>query len=287
MKRIVRNTILISATFIIGAFSGYHLVVNEQTSIQKQENIEQVILTPTAATEAKALEKHSIAESQPNNGNALTLLQDENKELKELIAQLDTRLKSQREKVKKLFQSRKNSGDTKQKLSAALDRNKLLEDKLIQYEPDLVRADETISDEQLAEVFAELPDSFYFKGIPASRREVIVDYHQQPEDLDEGYALQQKISDFIHTHPRAPEVTLTSLTCKQTQCELYIEEKVTRKNLLDQGYKKEEIMEIQRTQDSAQKTIINDLRKHSTIVVRSKAHLSSYFYGYYLFELSS
>lgn len=72
-----------------------------------------------------------------------------------------------------------------------------------------------------------------------AERNEIYNFHQEEEDLDWGYNMQNNISDFISTHYNANEVNLVSVICKQQRCELLIIQHVDeawRKIAQDLGY---------------------------------------------------
>lgn len=55
-------------------------------------------------------------------------------------------------------------------------------------------------------------------------RDDIYDFHNQPEDLDEGFDLSHNISSFIVSHADSFGVELNSVICKKSYCELLIKE---------------------------------------------------------------
>jgi len=80
-----------------------------------------------------------------------------------------------------------------------------------------------ITDEQMMlladDTFAE-----FRRGYRGKQRDKIFDFHKQKEDLDWGYDMQTKISDFILTHYNANGVQLFGVSCKQVNCEILINE---------------------------------------------------------------
>ena len=80
-----------------------------------------------------------------------------------------------------------------------------------------------ITDEQM---MALVNDDFseFRRGYRGAQRDKIFDFHQLDEDLDWGYDMQTKISDFILTHYSANDVRLRAIACKEVSCELLIEE---------------------------------------------------------------
>lgn len=80
-----------------------------------------------------------------------------------------------------------------------------------------------ITDEQM---MALINDDFseFRRGYRGVQRDKIFDFHQQEDDLDWGFDMQTKISDFIITHYSANGVRLSAITCKEISCELLIEE---------------------------------------------------------------
>jgi len=56
-------------------------------------------------------------------------------------------------------------------------------------------------------------------------RDEIFDFHHQPEDLDKGFDLSHNISSFIVSHAYSFGVELNSVICKESYCELLINEK--------------------------------------------------------------
>ena len=67
--------------------------------------------------------------------------------------------------------------------------------------------------------------SIYRRAQRGKLRNEIYDFHQQEEDLDWGYDMQIKISDFIQMHNHANKVVLSGVTCKEFICELLIKNK--------------------------------------------------------------
>lgn len=55
-----------------------------------------------------------------------------------------------------------------------------------------------------------------------AQRNDIYNFHQEKDDLDWGYNMQNHISDFILTHYNANEISLISVICKHQQCELLV-----------------------------------------------------------------
>ena len=80
-----------------------------------------------------------------------------------------------------------------------------------------------ITDEQM---MALVKDDFseFRRSYRGAQRDKIFDFHQQEVDLDWGYDMQTKMSDFILTHYSANGVSLSAINCKKIDCELLIEE---------------------------------------------------------------
>jgi len=62
-------------------------------------------------------------------------------------------------------------------------------------------------------------------GHTGKARDDIHDFHQADEDLDWGYSMSQKISDFISTHEKGFAIEMVSIICKDSSCELLLKEK--------------------------------------------------------------
>lgn len=60
-----------------------------------------------------------------------------------------------------------------------------------------------------------------YRGV---QRDTIYNFHQQEDDLDWGYEMQTKISDFILTHYNANGVNLDAINCNNISCEILIKE---------------------------------------------------------------
>jgi len=84
-----------------------------------------------------------------------------------------------------------------------------------------------VTDEQM---MALVNDTFaeFRRGYRGKQRDKIFDFHQQEDDVDWGYDMKTKLSDFILTHYNANDVQLSGISCKQASCELLIIE--TEKN---------------------------------------------------------
>jgi len=80
-----------------------------------------------------------------------------------------------------------------------------------------------ITDKEFLELVPEDYENLVinFRG---KMRDDIYDFHNQPEDLDVGFALSHNISSFIVSHAHSFGVELNSVTCKGASCEVLIKE---------------------------------------------------------------
>ena len=81
--------------------------------------------------------------------------------------------------------------------------------------------DSDISTEQMEALVVE-PFKSNIGSFSGVERNNIYNFHQADDDVDWGYDMQNYISDFILTHYDANDVSVTSVICKQQQCELLV-----------------------------------------------------------------
>jgi len=122
----------------------------------------------------------------------------------------------------------------KQEIEDERHKNKLLEKELAELNPNRV------SSQQVQSLFPEEYRGL-FNTIHAKTREDILDFNQQPQDLDWGYQTEQAILNIITVSQYNSKVKLVSVNCKIKRCEILLAETTTSKMLATQGYTTEEI----------------------------------------------
>ncbi len=85
--------------------------------------------------------------------------------------------------------------------------------------------DSDISTEQMEALVVE-PFKSNIGSFSGVERNNIYNFHQTDDDADWGYNMQNYISDFVLTHYDADGINLTSVLCKQQQCELLVIQQV-------------------------------------------------------------
>jgi hypothetical protein len=83
--------------------------------------------------------------------------------------------------------------------------------------------DSVITEEQMMSL---IDDSYteHRRSYRGVQRDTIYNFHQQEEDIDWGYEMRTKISDFILTHYNANGVNLDAVHCNKISCEVLIKE---------------------------------------------------------------
>lgn len=194
------------------------------------------------------------------------------------------------EQLKAVVSYRNSSKRLKQQLEQIDERlqqsnieNSLLMNKLKEYDPEAVKNLAT----NIEVVKDALPQgiSRRINRLSPSMREKVVDFHQnEDQHVDESNVYQQSIYDFITSHYNGHLVNISSLKCKNSACELYLEEKINRKTLKDQGISGDELKAVY-AQEPAFKTIVNDLKNMSSIEMTHTSSTSSRFTSYMLFKV--
>jgi hypothetical protein len=127
--------------------------------------------------------------------------------------------------VREVTSIMKINSDLKQKY-------KILEQELLQSKQKIESLNRQVgelddSDITDKELLAFVPKDYenlvvHFRG---QTRDEIFDFHNQPEDLEKGFDLSHNISSFIEGHSYSFGVELSSVICKESYCELLINEK--------------------------------------------------------------
>ena len=200
--------------FVTGALFGYFansFLTNTAMPINTSDDTVKYIETQLTSNKNShrtnhkedGVDKHVIEEAQVVKiTNINTASNDQNKL---------TTLSSQLDKLTEKYQDLQN-------------KYKKINIRLKQVTFEIESLDESdITDEQMMllvdDTFAEFRRDYRGK-----QRDKVFDFHQQKEDLDWGYDMQTKISDFVLTHYSANGVQLFGVSCKQVNCEVLINE---------------------------------------------------------------
>jgi len=198
--------IILFLVFAVGMLSGYfaNSIVNKTPitiEVNASKGLESKFPLVTAKTTFvnKQPKKQSLNTSSATN-DSVAMRQKELTGLTAQIEHLDNKFKN---------------------LQSKYDKNN---NRLIQLTMEMETLDESsITDDQMMTL---VKDDFseFRRDYRGAQRDRIFDFHQQEEDLDWGYDMQTRISDFILTHYNTVNVQLTSVKCKQHSCELLIKE---------------------------------------------------------------
>lgn len=96
-------------------------------------------------------------------------------------------------------------------------RNQLLERQVRSQEPS------DISDDQM-KALLEAPFNDFLTIFKGQNRDEVYDFFNQEPDPNWGFQMEQKISDFVATHHKAPYVSLAGISCKVDTCEVRLVE---------------------------------------------------------------
>lgn len=208
--------------FVIGSLFGYFansLLTSSTAPTNTSDNTVEFIEKQLTAQKTSSVDKHLIEEIQTVEITERHTASSNQNKLTKLSSQID--------KLTQQYQDLQN-------------KYKKTNIRLKQVTFEIESLDESdITDEQMMllvdDTFAEFRRDYRGK-----QRDKIFDFHQQKEDLDWGYDMQTKISDFIVTHYNANGVQLIGVTCKQINCEVLISE--IEKNswsLISEGLRKQ------------------------------------------------
>jgi hypothetical protein len=120
-------------------------------------------------------------------------------------------------------------------------------------------------------------------GLPPKLKQDISNFHQQEPDLDWGYQKQQ-LSDFISTQTNSEYISLTSIKCKIDQCEIIMDELITKESMAQQGVDRDEIQTIIDTQQPKYKQIFDDMLTTPALNMRPSLHMPNRFGIYMLLK---
>lgn len=225
--------------------------------------------------------------SLPELAKQYKYLLEENDKLREKlknIAQEDTKLRliDNFRKSNKWLKTQVN--EQEEQLKSALIEASLLANKLQEYDPEAVKDIATNSEE----VKTLLPASVAKRVARLSDRSLqrVVDFHKKEDALEgDSYLFQQYLNDFIISHPNGHLVKISSLSCKNSMCELYLQETVTQQTLLASGMDKAEIKTYLNDQAPAYRAIKVDLINMPSIDVRGMSSSGGRFDSYMLFKV--
>ena len=192
--------------FIIGSLFGYFvnsLLTNTTTPINTSDHTVKYIEKQLTTHKTNRIEKHITEDvksvemtdkhTASNNQNKLTKLSFQMDKLTEKYQDLQNKYKKTNVRLKQVtFEIE------------SLDESDITDEQM------MLLVDDT---------FAEFRRDYRGK-----QRDKVFDFHQQKEDLDWGYDMQTKISDFVLTHYSANGVQLFGVSCKQVNCEVLINE---------------------------------------------------------------
>jgi hypothetical protein len=200
------NKVKVLATLFIGIFIGY-IITTFSSPNEHNENNSALV---------QQFNKPSTSKNQPN----ITL-----KDAPEALAFLPRPLvnKSKNLITQLSTSSHQTLEDEYQDLDKAYLQSKK---KIASLQRRLDELDESdISTEQMEALVTE-PFKNNISSFTGTQRNEIYSFHQEEDDLDWGYNMQNYISDFVLTHYNSNEINLVSVICKQQSCELLIAQHV-------------------------------------------------------------
>ena len=197
--------------FFFGLLTGYfvstYITNNNDNTANTTDEALNYIEQPLYSKQTANIKKHVDKAPKKVFKNQNTVVLNSKNQLSELSTQID--------RLNKEYQTLENKYERT--------KNRLMEVTL-----EVESLDESnITDEQM---MALVNDTFaeFRRGYRGKQRDKIFDFHQQEDDVDWGYDMKTKLSDFILTHYNANDVQLSGISCKQASCELLIIE--TEKN---------------------------------------------------------
>jgi len=276
---IMNNTLLkYSVIFLTGALVSYLVIPQtESPTLNTIANPNVPLVKPTVdSTSINIIDKGDNTFVDETRKTEQDLLLKCNEEINLLTKKLQT--------SPHLQPDENLNNNIHQKLIAQLKETKIenaiLKNKLDHYKPSNVSYEKIKA--LVPEEYAVIASSF-----SGEIKEQIVEFHQEEEDQDWGYRKQQELLDFISTHQNAPEVLITSLTCKVDQCELILTEKITAKSLKESGLNDEEVKNIIETQQPKYKQIFDDIKLQPSLNLRRKFYTPNRFGLYSLLKVKT
>ena len=207
------NHIKLLATLFIGIFIGYVLTSISATNEQSNSNLT-LENTTSAVNQSQASVEFEHVHNQEHN---------EKQNRTETVQASDAIKKNSTVTHPKVTQAQSTAEQTLEyKYEQLKNSHQNSKNKIASLERQLGELDKSdISTEQM-EALVVAPFKGYMGNFTGAKRDEIYDFHQEVDDVDWGYNMQNYISDFIVTHNNSNEITLVSALCKQQKCELLV-----------------------------------------------------------------